>query len=143
MKLLLPDAGLNPDIKETPIDDAQKIYAEVVFGTPNRDCRGYGICKVIAFSEHDHPQPKCCSAPATLSLTTPQKLCMNFKVTHLSPKVLERYFKDDIFLIYENFSFPLWCNEFFQTEDMVIYSGKYRIDKNRKDYAIVFDVLTG
>ena len=118
----------------------RKMLAEVVFGTPNKECQGYGICKVIAFSQHFNCKT-CKHATATILHMNDHILLFIFEDLAISTEIYNRFFKEEAFKVYEKFVLPMWMNTYFGLENAYIKSGKYMIIKQETTITIPLSIV--
>mgnify|MGYP006282279043 FL=1 len=83
-------------------DTRKEVWAEVVFGSRDRNCRGNGICKVITLRGPDDPgrrQRLCRRAVGRLSCPAPGRLRFTFQAPVLCPHLVRHQFRDGVFKV--------------------------------------------
>ena len=143
MVLNRKEVGSIPNLIEIPQIQSttnKELLVEVVFGTPKRDCQGYGICKVIAFCQFNPPNCNCKHAPALVRLINQERLEFRFEEENLEMEIIKRFFSKPYFLVYQDFLFPDWMIPFFKREKVRIDSGKYPIIINNGTFIIAFSL---
>lgn len=83
-------------------DPWKEVWAEVVFGSRDRNCRGNGICKVITLRGPDDPgrrQRLCRRAVGRLSCPAPGRLRFTFQESALCPHLVRHQFQDGVFKV--------------------------------------------
>ncbi|TXF88459.1 hypothetical protein FUA23_14330 [Neolewinella aurantiaca] len=84
------------------------VTAEIVFGSPRRNCRNLGICKVLTESgAKEQSLPDCClSATANILIGDYGRLLMLFPMEGITEEVITRYFQGDVFTIESAYTLP-------------------------------------
>ncbi len=78
------------------------VWAEVVFGSRDRNCRGNGICKVMTLrspEDSSRRQRVCRRALGWLACPAPERLLLSFEETALCPHLVRHQFQDDMFKV--------------------------------------------
>lgn len=111
--------------------------AEIIFGSPKKNCAGAGICKVNAPTAHNPDAFTCLNckrATALISLGPAPEAVFRFVKSSMSKAVRETYFSDGFFLVEAPFQFGkgLWKGPGL----CVVQPGAYPVEKT-EDYLVV------
>lgn len=79
--------------------------AEVIFGTPSKNCDGVGICHISGI-DHVRVRRKCPAFAGWLQVEPSGAVKMTFSTETLSAEVMHRCFRGDWFAIEEPYDFP-------------------------------------
>ena len=79
---------------------------EVVFGSPRRDCRGMGICKMEHQRREEGALRDCPRGAVHLQLDSSGRLLLHFDRTSMSRAVYARYFAAGTFTLDTSFDLP-------------------------------------
>ncbi len=105
-----------------------ELNAEIIFGNPNQDCHGHGIC-LVCFTEHISIRWKCPNTKARISLNINEELCMLFPYAHLQPEYQAKYFANNRFVITDPYTLPELLANALGLEGRVVQAGEYRVRK--------------
>lgn len=78
------------------------VWAEVVFGSRDRNCRGNGICKVMTLrgpEDAGRQQRICRRAVGRLACPAPERLLFSFEEAALCPHLVRHQFQDEVFRV--------------------------------------------
>ncbi|MCB0579128.1 MAG: hypothetical protein KDD10_07440 [Phaeodactylibacter sp.] len=134
------------DYRETEGTDAgfselrqpQGVFAaEIIFGSPKKDCAGAGICKVNSPTAHNPDALACLNcqrATALISLGPAPEAVFRFVKSSMSKAIKEKYFSDGFFLVEAPFQFGkgLWKGPGL----CIVQPGVYPVEKT-EDYLVV------
>ncbi len=110
--------------------------AAVILGSPRRDCRLMGICKVLS---RDHaaiqaaadylPNSPCCRMDANILIDELGRLCFHICEKTLCKKTREYHFQGDVFQMLDPYCLERSvCDALGQTEGLLfIPAGKYPV----------------
>ena len=105
-------------------------HIEVVFGTPSKDCKNYGICKVAMKGLDQWPlmSPREGAALAELTYRTEQQCwCLRFLKASLTRSTLKKHFEQTGFLIQEAFVFSRCLDSWPDTFPQTISAGRFEV----------------
>lgn len=103
------------------------LVADVLFGSPNKNCAGAGICKVIApVAQETSPNGRweCNRAIALVKIDTSDTLVFQFVKHSMCRKAISKYFGTGIFLVEDPFEFR---QNFWSEGSRTIRPGAYPI----------------
>lgn len=112
------------------------LVADVLFGSPNKNCAGAGICKVIApVAQETSPNGRwgCNRAIALVKIDTSDTLVFQFVKHSMCRKAISKYFGTGIFLLEDPFEFR---QDFWSEGSRMIRPGAYPIAPG-EDYLTV------
>ncbi|MCB9297820.1 MAG: hypothetical protein H6559_32520 [Lewinellaceae bacterium] len=112
------------------------LVADVLFGSPNKNCAGAGICKVIApVAQETSPNGRweCNRAIALVKIDTSDTLVFQFVKHSMCRKAISKYFGTGIFLVEDPFEFR---QNFWSEGSRTIRPGAYPIAPG-EDYLTV------
>jgi hypothetical protein len=114
----------------------QMCKAQVVFGSPNKNCAGSGICKTIAPSMGtNHPfLLHCDHALAVIVYRLPDVLHFYFEKKSICNRILKKHFEQNIFLVEEPFLFECPKNKAL----LQIRAGAYIVQESEEHLFIPF-----
>lgn len=121
--------------------DRKLIVADIMFGSPHKNCAGVGICKVISRpSENVYAgrNNKCKSAVAMVRIITRRVLVFHFVRRSMCAKTRDKYFRNNIFEVEDPFEFQLPDAE--EGENMVIEPGLYAVKRGYHYLSVSFKV---
>lgn len=135
--------GFTHNIVEQPIGALASraiggvLAADVVFGSPNRNCAGSGICRVtapIAQEMQTIGSWGCHRAIALVRLAAPQVLAFHFVIQSMCRKAMEQHFSAGFFLVEAPFEFKpdFWA----KGQGIIVPPGAYPIVRSQ-DYLTV------
>lgn len=78
------------------------VWAEVVFGSRDRNCRGNGICKVMTLrgpEDSGRQQRICRRAVGRLACPAPERLLFSFEEAALCVHLVRHQFQDEVFKV--------------------------------------------
>lgn len=110
---------------------------EVIFGTPKRNCDGVGICRLLA-AEFVRVRWKCPSARAYLYPISGGGVCLRFDRQRLPQEYQDRYFRDQIFRVEEDFHIPQSLISVINMTSFTIVSGEYSVKVSERFLEIFF-----
>lgn len=84
----------------------QSLQLSAVFGSPNRNCAGSGLCRLLPRSFIDRTAFNCPVWPATLIWNTNGRFLLSFEKTHNNTRSI--FFHKDLFYVEAPFVFPKW-----------------------------------
>lgn len=116
--------------------------AEIVFGTPSKNCEGVGICRMIGPNYLAGKEIKCPHVTGYLSLDMGRNvLYIRFSKRSLSSEMVARHFCKRLFKVTEPYKVPVHISRFLGTQQIVmIQAGSYAVRETREDWIIVFGV---
>lgn len=124
--------------KFPPHTDYEYLYAQVFFGSPNKNCAGTGICKTIMPNQQDQvgfPLLQCDFAQAIVQYRSPGFLCFHFDRTTICKRSLKKHFGHNLFVVESAFVFKSPDGNFiFQVK-----AGVYPVEQTEKYLSVLFD----
>lgn len=127
----------------TPVQrEPQKAFAaEIIFGSPKKNCAGAGICKVVSPTSHQPGTLSCLNcgrAVALVHFVEPQTAVFRFVRKSMSREVVRKHFKNDVFLVESSFRFS---QDYWQgTGQRAILPGAYLVERSDDFFTIRFRV---
>lgn len=116
---------------------AQKIFvADVLFGSPNKNCAGAGICKVIAPAVQEmniEGRYGCNRAIALVKIEPSETLVFQFVRHSMCRKAITKYFGNNFFVVEDPFEFH---QDYWSKECKMIQPGVYPVARS-KDFLTV------
>ena len=114
-----------------------RCIADVVFGVADRDCAGFGICKIEPKGQTVRPACRGRLVVAEIYPASPTGVGLWINRDDISPLMMERYFAFDYFVIEQDFAIPptIWQR---YGEAQVIHKGYYPIDRQADHFQIIF-----
>ena len=126
------------------IHERVTISAQVIFGSPGRNCSGNGICRMLP---HHVKIPDTWSCPVfliDLDWISPQKLILYLNHKQLQATGIQNQLQERAgFLLEEDFQLPLWLNRHGGGKQWYIPAAKYsfRVVNELGGIAIHFPLL--
>lgn len=117
----------------------QVFAAEIIFGSPKRNCAGSGICKVnspTALGSVPLSCLNCKRATALISLDAPEIIVFQFVRSSMASEVLQKYFGNDVFLLEAPFQFRQ--SHWPEAEGRMIRAGAYPVERNETFLTVRF-----
>jgi len=99
-----PGIGLSASLQPGTIavTELKRVWAEVIFGSRDRNCRGNGICKVVTLrgpEDAGRQQRLCRRAIGWVARPAPGCLVLSFDEPALCPHLIRHQFRDDLFKV--------------------------------------------
>lgn len=113
------------------------VPVEVIFGAPGRACLGAGICKILSI-DHVRVRWKCPSAFGYLGKTCEDQLFLIFERKRLTQDVYDRFFKDEFFILEEEYCVPTGLLCLLNMPVYTLKKGRFIVRMTEKCLAIVF-----
>ena len=104
------------------------IESQVVFGTPNRNCLGSGICKVYTIHAAKRLHIACEMVPTRLAVSD-KDLLISFSAADCSESLRQKQFRGMHFWIEEAFQLPSWLVRKLDIPAAFIPVGEYPIQR--------------
>lgn len=128
---LVPPAEVNTEVA----DDAEKrttVTIYTTFGRKRRNCRGFGICRVVVVVRSRSEKT---GASATVVVDSGRARSMTFQKKSMSAETMKKYFSNGVFVVEEDISEKLKDNEGngFLLE---LKAGKYKIEETKTGFNI-------
>lgn len=108
------------------------IAAQVVFGSPSRNCAGSGVCKMLPITTTVNDTWHCPLVPVNLRWSSVGVLQLSLRLSDLSITHQRRWFAKPCFWVEERFVLPLWFSKYHQVRNWVIPPGHYAYHINRR-----------
>lgn len=116
------------------------VSVSVIFGAPNKNCLGHGICQI--FPDQPSMSHKKCNLPPTrvvLFKTKDAKVGMLISVSNISSPVLKHQLSGPNFQMEEAFNIPAFLSESLGLpKKTVLAAGSYEIRRYAQCIAIHF-----
>lgn len=113
------------------------IQAEVVLGSPAKQCAGFGICKIFPIWYQIHSN--CCHLKTIINLLPNGDLQCVFSVSEWSEPVRQKYFSGAYFQVETPCWLPLWLHKQLGLQvRRAIAPGHYSIQKIEGSIIVVF-----
>lgn len=120
--------------------NSEAVLANVMFGSPHRNCEGSGICNVVApvtqvIDRAD--RISCKRAVAVVTIELHGSLVFQFVRKSMCRKAIDRYFKGDLFIVESPFDFRrnFWSRDYYR-----IQPGTYPVTHCKEFITVVFNV---
>ncbi|MEM9887057.1 MAG: hypothetical protein AAF849_14275 [Bacteroidota bacterium] len=110
------------------------VKTEVIFGSPKNRCRGVGICKVMTLSaiqETNRPI-------AYLSVNKGGRVKFDFLKETITEAMLKMHFKDDLFVVVDEFQFTDILLKRLDRKALRIANGIYEVKQTERFLSVVF-----
>ncbi len=123
--------------------EASFLVAEVMFGSPNRNCAGAGICKVFAPTAQEMSSRGNCSckrAIALVSATPGRALEFRFVRQSMCRNVIKQQFGQGVFVVEDPFEFH--HNHWLKGAQRIIQAGIYPVLESKDYFTVVFDKVS-
>lgn len=101
------------------------LRADVVFGSPRRQCAGSGICRIVAWSDLAMRSVDCPQYSVHLYKTGPTELLLELPLNALSTDQFDRLFSGPHFVVEATYRLPLSITRKFFGFRMEITAGEY------------------
>lgn len=111
------------------------LRADVVFGSPRRNCAGSGICRIIAWSDLAHQTAKCPQYRARLYKIQAQELLLEIPLAAMPRWQFDQLFSGPNFVVEATFRLPLPITRTLFGHRTEIAAGEY-------PFVIRQDILT-
>ncbi|MEZ5039181.1 MAG: hypothetical protein R2828_04800 [Saprospiraceae bacterium] len=108
-------------LKTTPF-----VVAEVVFGSPKKNCAGIGICKVSPV-ENVLPSLPCRSVTTEIAAIKNNVLRLRLSMQGLCANMIDRQFSQGRFKMEESFQLPAWLVDQLQLSANQVKRGTYTL----------------
>lgn len=118
-------------LKTSPV-----ITAEVIFGSPKKNCAGIGICKVSPVDNVTTVMP-CRSVRTEVASIKRNSLRLRVPMDGLCANVLDRQFRLGRFKMEETFELPRWLVAQLQLAATHIKAGSYPVTFSERHVEIV------
>jgi hypothetical protein len=125
------------------VDAHQGIHADVVFGSPKDNCRGSGICYVVAdYSAPGVSRPgRCRRARAFFEPSTAlDQVSMAFEYSDLCCRLMRDVFRKSHFTLSEPCVLPVVLSAFLGLSFREVSPGVYPIEGTPMGFRIVFSL---
>ncbi len=120
-----------PCVKVSKLDFfvQQRMFAEIVFGTPSKQCLGHGICAVFPTAGAPYNTSRSCKAVSTILFKTLSgQVGLAIPRRSLPQHILTKHFSDNYFQVEEHFCLPENILEKLQlSTGFIIRAGVYKI----------------
>lgn len=127
------------------LSKVRQIIAEIVFGMPSKDCKNYGICRVISNSVIPRSANVCkdgtCinyTATSILTLLDNEKIELHCLRSTLSPETINKHFNNKYFLVQEDYHLSTDICQELDVDQLSIKKGKYKIKRTKSLIKIKF-----
>lgn len=119
---------------------SEVVIANVMFGSPHRNCQGSGICNVVApvtqvIDRAD--RISCKRAVAVVTVEWQGSLVFQFVKKSMCRKAIARYFKEDLFIVESPFDFR---RNFWSKDYCRIQPGTYPVTHCKEFITVVFNL---
>ncbi len=108
-------------LKSTPF-----IVAEVIFGSPKKNCAGIGICKVSPVDNISTTLP-CRSVSTEIASIKSNAIRLRLRMNDLCSNLIDRQFKHGRFKMEEAFELPVWLVNKLKLSAGHIKAGSYPV----------------
>lgn len=102
------------------------IVAEVIFGSPKKNCAGIGICKVSPVDNISTTLP-CRSVSTEIASIKSNAIRLRLRMDGLCANLIDRQFKHGRFKMEEAFELPLWLVDKLKLSAGHIKAGSYPV----------------
>ena len=117
----------------------KSLKADVLFGSPGKDCRGVGICRVGYRGTFQEESNNCKAAVAEISFTKDERLQLKFKVNDLCQRIQKIHFRHGYFKVEKDFWMPDFVNKaLWLKSGYTIKKGKYKVEISAEYFTIKF-----
>ena len=117
----------------------QLLRVEVIFGASSDNCRGTGICKMVATPlMEDNAKTPCNRTGAFLRFQAPV-LQLIVPKTNMCPHLKKRQFQGSLFEVSEDFLLPESLSAYLGLASGLIPAGSYPLTENGEFFATKFD----
>ncbi len=132
----------NKSIKMLDVDSIKEEYYEadvdIILGMPSKDCRSFGICKIVPIDSFSPEILKRSNAVRAKLVLHPYKdLAIKFYTSNMSEITKQKYFGTPFFLVNETVKTPEFVNTILE-RCYIIYKGEYSITRKQKYYEVSF-----
>ncbi len=118
----------------------KKVKAEVQFGSPQKSCKGVGICRVTVLSASTQTKTQSNKkAIAYLSLTREKALKISFFKESLSDIARKIYFHNLKFVVQDDLTFPTSISERLELSALNISTGVYKVEETEQFLTVTFN----
>ena len=120
---------------------AREITAEIVFGTPGKNCEGVGICRMLSVAILGNRPVVCPHATGYLTLDpAANTLFLRMPKIHLDRQMVARHFCKRLFKVTESYRVPARFTRALGTQQIyTIREGVYGVMETPTDWIVVFD----
>jgi hypothetical protein len=101
------------------------LRADVVFGSPRRNCAGSGICRIVAWSDLATKSTQCPQYRARLYKSQPQELLLEVPLTNMPRRQFDQLFFGPHFVVEATFRLPLSITRTLFGHRTEIAAGEY------------------
>ena len=116
------------------------LACEVVFGSPQMNCRGSGICRLIVHAATEQASSNCRRNPAFLMPAKDGKcLAVVFRRELLCVNVLRTQFRNGQMILKESFRIPQPLMETLSLKKKFLKAGTYSLEQVDGHFLIRFD----
>ena len=124
----------------SPASDIKECMAEIVFGTPSKNCEGVGICRMIGPNFQVGKAIICPHVPGYLTLDAGRNiLSVRFPKKHLSIEMVARHFCKRLFKVTESYRVPVYISRMLGiAQSIQILEGQYAVRETMHDWIVVF-----
>lgn len=116
-----------------------RVRAEVVFGTPSKNCLGTGICKVLPYEA-----PKNCQCPSSRVVfrkADERTIMMRIRRSDICPTAHRVQFQHEQFTLDESVALPEFVREALALDAQFILSGCYPILQDDRFITVALQLL--
>lgn len=114
------------EFKAIQLKSSPFIVAEVIFGSPKKNCAGIGICKVSPVDNISTTLP-CRSVSTEIASIKSNAIRLRLRMDGLCSNLIDRQFKHGRFKMEEAFELPLWLVDELQLAARQIKAGQYPV----------------
>jgi len=120
------------------------IKAEIVFGSPRRECRGFGICKVVETSPNRKYHGCTSGVPAQISVLSSNGISVFMKQECIPSEIMGEHFGGEYFIVEHPYYFtPEMSNKLGgQNVQLVIPTGVYFFTRTNKGVNLYLSLLS-
>ncbi len=114
------------EFKAIQLKSSPFIVAEVIFGSPKKNCAGIGICKVSPVDNMSTTLP-CRSVSTEIASIKSNAVRLRLRMDGLCSNLIDRQFKHGRFKMEEAFELPLWLVDKLKLSASHIKAGSYPV----------------
>jgi hypothetical protein len=138
-KNLLPTTSLQPSFLSNPA-----VIAGVVFGSPNRSCKGAGICKIIEIKSFSVREANCRSCKTGIAWIEPlsnRSIKFVFLKESMNISTLRKQFHKGWFELPDNLKLPSFLSGGLLSGEKRVCKGKYPVMESEFFLTVAMDVV--
>ncbi|GJM32812.1 MAG: hypothetical protein DHS20C18_18130 [Saprospiraceae bacterium] len=126
-----------PSVSSLGVERRHWTLAEVVFGSPKKNCAGVGICSMNPLiQEPTNYAFPCQKVIAQLMVEKQQLLLLRLSKQGLCPHLAMRQFPKNKFILKTNFKLPASICARLNIQKDLIPAGTYSVEENEESYCI-------